>query len=191
MCAPCIASQMPPSNHNSRPDPCGIASGWEGDEYCLKPPAEGEGVQIHFGPKSYTDKAETDKYQMLPQQEFNNSVLAKVPLTEDKFWNHVTVSMRPGSHHWISMGGNAGAAEGFYRDTGCGELARAVPEYRRRLDPPAAPELSDRYLEGEHRGLSTTGLIKQLLVIQDRLDSHRKASGQGRGDTFERATKGW
>jgi hypothetical protein len=110
-----------PCQKDQNPDPCGIASGWEGDEYCLKPPAEGEGVQIHFGPKSYTDKAETDKYQMLPQQEFNNSVLAKVPLTEDKFWNHVTVSMRPGSHHWISMGGNAGAAEGFYRDTGCGE----------------------------------------------------------------------
>ena len=29
--------------------------------YCLLPPPEGEGVQIHFGPKSYDDPAEVEK----------------------------------------------------------------------------------------------------------------------------------
>jgi hypothetical protein len=106
----------------AEPDPCGLKTGFPGDEFCLLPPKEGEGIQIHWGPQDYKNPGE---YAMMPGQEDNNSVLAKVPgITETKYWQHVTVSMRPGSHHWISMGGSSATAkEGFYPDTGCGSGA--------------------------------------------------------------------
>src|ERR1700712_332790 len=47
--------------HND-PDPCGLNSGWAGDQYCLLPPKAGEGVQIHFGPSDFKNMAEIQKY---------------------------------------------------------------------------------------------------------------------------------
>jgi len=104
------------------PDPCGLKSGFAGDEYCLPPPKPDEGIQIHFGPKDYKNPGE---YAMKPGQEDNNSVLAKIEgLTGTKYYQHLTVSMRPGSHHWISMAGSGpNGKEGFYADTGCGSGA--------------------------------------------------------------------
>lgn len=84
------------------PDPCGLHSGYEGDEYCVLPPPEGEGIQIHFGPKSYTDPAEIAKYALQPGEEFNAYGIAHVPTTEDHFYNYVQIRMRPGSHHLIN-----------------------------------------------------------------------------------------
>jgi len=65
------------------PDPCGIKSGWPGDEYCLLPPAEGEGFQIHIGPDDYTNEAEVAKYVIQAGEEFNNSVLGHIPVEQD------------------------------------------------------------------------------------------------------------
>jgi hypothetical protein len=104
----------------SDPDPCNLKSGFLGDEYCLKPPAEGEGIQIHVGPKDYKDMAEVMKYVIEPGEEFNNSVIGAIPLTENKWWNRITVHMRPGSHHWISTVVSGKPEEKFYDDTGCG-----------------------------------------------------------------------
>jgi len=118
---PCTARVVSYATPCSKePDPCNIKSGWPGDNYCLPAPAADKGVQIHFGPTNYMDKAQTDRYVINPGQEFNNSVLAKIPLTEAKAYDHIEIHMRPGSHHWISMSGPAGAQEGFYPDTGCG-----------------------------------------------------------------------
>jgi hypothetical protein len=105
--------------HND-PDPCGLKSGWEGDKYCLPKPEEGKGIQIHIGPDDYTNEAEVAKYVIQPGEEFNNSVLGHIPLTEAVFWNHMTASMRPGSHHWISTVVDGKPEEKFYDDTGCG-----------------------------------------------------------------------
>jgi hypothetical protein len=105
--------------HND-PDPCGLKSGWPGDEYCLLPPKEGEGVQIHFGPKDFKDMSEVMKYAIQSGEEFDNSVAAHIPLTEEKFFQRMTVQMRPGSHHWISSVANGKIDEKFYDDTGCG-----------------------------------------------------------------------
>lgn len=104
--------------HNN-PDPCGLKSGWPGDEYCLLPPKEGEGVQIHFGPKDFKDMSEVMKYVIKSGEEFDNSVAAHIPLTEEKFFQRITVQMRPGSHHWISTVVNGKVPEQFYPDTGC------------------------------------------------------------------------
>ncbi|MET0391393.1 MAG: hypothetical protein ABW321_35795 [Polyangiales bacterium] len=102
------------------PDPCGLKSGYLGDEYCLKPPAAGEGIQIHIGPSDYTNMAEVMKYVIKPGEEFNNSVIGPIDLTGEKFWNRITVHMRPGSHHWISTVVAGKPEAKFYNDTGCG-----------------------------------------------------------------------
>jgi hypothetical protein len=104
----------------SDPDPCGIKSGWAGDEYCLKAPAPAEGIQIHIGPSDYTNMAEVAKYVIKPGEEFDNSVIAPINLTEQKWWNRITAHMRPGSHHWISTVVAGKPAVKFYDDTGCG-----------------------------------------------------------------------
>jgi hypothetical protein len=62
------------------------------------------------------------KYVIKPQDEFNNSVIGHIPLTADKFFNRIMVSMRPGSHHWISTIVEGKPEEKFYNDTGCGSV---------------------------------------------------------------------
>jgi hypothetical protein len=105
--------------HND-PDPCGIHSGWPGDEYCLLPPKEGEGIQIHIGPSDYAQLAEVAKYTIKPGQEFNNSVIAPINLTDQKWFQRIRVQMRPGSHHWISTVVDGKPEPKFYDDTACG-----------------------------------------------------------------------
>jgi hypothetical protein len=105
---------------HSNPDPCGIHSGWPGDEYCLLPPKEGEGIQIHIGPTDYKNAAEVAKYTIKAGQEFNNSVIAPINLTEQKWFQRIQVQMRPGSHHWISTVVEGKPEAKFYDDTGCG-----------------------------------------------------------------------
>jgi hypothetical protein len=106
-------------------DPCGLASGWAGDDYCNLPPPEGSGVQIHIGPNDYDDPAELAKYVIEPGQEFNNSVVGHIPLPEDRWYNRVLISMRPGSHHWISSVVEGKLEERFYDEgeMGCGGTA--------------------------------------------------------------------
>jgi hypothetical protein len=105
--------------HND-PDPCKLDSGFLGDEYCLLPPSPEAGVQIHVGPTDYKDAAEVAKFSIEPNTEFLNSVLGHIPLTEERWWNHIEISMRPGSHHWI-MSQVAGQPEArFYDDGQCG-----------------------------------------------------------------------
>jgi hypothetical protein len=103
----------------SDPDPCKIATGWAGDEYCLIAPNPEQGIQIHIGPKDYKDMAEVAKYVIQPGEEFNNSVLAHIPATMNVWWNRITVHMRPGSHHWISSVVSGKPEEKFYPDTNC------------------------------------------------------------------------
>src|SRR6185436_11413955 len=84
------------------PDPCGLHSGYEGDEYCVLPPPPGKGIQIHFGPNDYKDPAEIAKYVLKPGEEFNAYGIAHVPALEDHYYNYVQIRMRPGSHHLIN-----------------------------------------------------------------------------------------
>jgi hypothetical protein len=95
------------------PDPCGLNSGYEGDEYCLLPPPEGKGVQIHFGPKNYDDPAEVEKFVLEPGEEFNSYGVVHIPTTEERWYNYVKLSMRPGSHHVINQVIQGQPAEGF------------------------------------------------------------------------------
>jgi hypothetical protein len=120
-CSARVVSRSKPCS--SDPDPCGLNSGWDGDEYCLLPPLAGEGVQIHFGPKDYSDNSQTDPYVIGPRQVLSESLLARVPLDADRTIGRITVHMRPDVDHWISMGGSNDAEEGVYPDIGCGSGA--------------------------------------------------------------------
>lgn len=101
------------------PNPCGIDSGFFGDEYCLPPPPEGEGFQIHIGPDDYANPDEVAKYVIEAGEEFNNSVLGHIPIEEDAWFNRITVHMRPGSHHWISSVVDGRLEERVYAGTDC------------------------------------------------------------------------
>jgi hypothetical protein len=99
------------------PDPCGLNSGYAGDEYCFLPPPEGQGIQIHFGPKNYTDPTEVAKYTLQPGEEFNSYGTTRIPIDVDRWYNYVQIRMRPGSHHLINtvvQGDNIG--EGYVPD---------------------------------------------------------------------------
>jgi hypothetical protein len=102
------------------PNPCGIHSGYPGDEYCLVPPPPGQGIQIHFGPKDYNDAADVAQYVMLPGQEFNSYAIVNIPTTEQRYYSYVKISMRPGSHHLINNLLEGHRDEGFLPNrTGC------------------------------------------------------------------------
>jgi hypothetical protein len=96
-------------------DPCNLKSGYPGDEYCLLPPPEGKGIQIHFGPKNYSDMAEIKKYLIEPGEEFNTYAVVNVPDTgtATRYFQYMKVSMRPGSHHLINNLITGHPAEGF------------------------------------------------------------------------------
>jgi hypothetical protein len=104
------------------PDPCDLASGWLGDEYCWPAPPDGKGIQIHIGPKSYDDPDDVATYVIEPGEEFNNSVLGHVPQGGTRWYNRTMVRMRPGSHHWIGTLVAGRPAERFYpeADSNCG-----------------------------------------------------------------------
>lgn len=102
---------------STNPDPCNLKSGYPGDEYCLLPPPEGKGIQIHFGPKDYKNMAEVAKYLIKPGEEFNQYAVVNVPdsagSTGPRYFQYMKVSMRPGSHHLINNLITGKPAEGF------------------------------------------------------------------------------
>ena len=107
---------------NKGADPCNLHSGFEGDDYCILPPPAGMGIQIHFGPKNYTDMAEVSKYITKPGEEFNAYGLATIPdVATSHYYNYVQIRMRPGSHHLINelVSGTESMPDGF-NTTGAG-----------------------------------------------------------------------
>ena len=95
-----VASASKPCSTD--PDPCGLKSGYAGDEYCIAPPPPGKGIQIHFGPSNYTDAAEVAKYVLKAGEEFNSYGTTKIPTDTDHWYNYTQIRMRPGSHHLIN-----------------------------------------------------------------------------------------
>jgi hypothetical protein len=106
---------------STNPDPCNLKSGYPGDEYCLLPPPEGKGIQIHFGPEDYKNMAEVSKYLIQPGEEFNSYAVVNVPDSGDnkpRYFQYMKVSMRPGSHHLINNLVSGKPAEGFVAGRG-------------------------------------------------------------------------
>jgi hypothetical protein len=105
------------------PDPRGVdcapSSGFPGDEGCLAPPKDGEGMQIHIGPSNYDDPAEVNKFVFHPGQEASNCWTIRIPNKEVVYYQSSVLSGRPGTHHIINTGFKAEAqlTEGGFTDT--------------------------------------------------------------------------
>src|SRR5262245_28589112 len=61
------------------PEACSQVSGFPGDDLCIPPPAPGEGIQLHVGPKSYDDMDEIAPYVIAPGDENVKCFMAKIP----------------------------------------------------------------------------------------------------------------
>jgi hypothetical protein len=97
---------------------CGLHTGFDGDEYCIAPPPEAEGFQLHYGPSNYQDQSEVAKYLITPGIDTN----VYVPVTSgnkgDVYFYKRQYRMRRGSHHLIVSGGGAGSFFGTGRRLG-------------------------------------------------------------------------
>ncbi|MDH5675834.1 MAG: hypothetical protein OEZ06_27160 [Myxococcales bacterium] len=116
LCTAAASSRVP---CHDDPNPCGIDSGFPGDEYCLPPPPPGTGIQIHFGPDDYNDPAQINEYVLTAGLEVNEYGVADIPTTEDNFYNFVQLRMRPNSHHLINSVVSRQDSEGFVSGFGC------------------------------------------------------------------------
>lgn len=98
---------------------CGVKSGFPGDEYCILPPPEGQGFQLHYGPSDYDDPDEVAKYLMEAGAETNDFIPITATNTEDIFFYGRQYRMRPHSHHLIvSEPGGTGSFLGTGRRLG-------------------------------------------------------------------------
>jgi hypothetical protein len=103
------------------PDPCGLRSGYAGDEYCLQPPPPGRGIQLHVGPANYTDLAELEPYLVQPGQDLISYLTVPLPANGPVRYSYVKLSMRPGAHHLINTVITGQPIPGFSKSrTDCG-----------------------------------------------------------------------
>ena len=105
-------TNTPPTNTPTTDDPCGLKSGFAGDELCILPPDPSEGIQIHAGPTSYSDAATVAPWLINPGEENTRCYLARIP--EGGFYYLKQQNrMRGGSHHMIiTLAADEGQAEG-------------------------------------------------------------------------------
>ena len=106
------------------PDPgpsskgCGLNTGWAGDEYCILPPPEDQGFQVHYGPSDYADEAEVAKYLIAPGIDTNIFEPKTASNNQDVYFYKREYRMRRGSHHLIVSAGGVGSILGAGRRLG-------------------------------------------------------------------------
>lgn len=88
-----------PDPRNGCPD---LNSGFPGDEACIAPPPEGEGMQIHIGPSNYDDPEEIAKFTVAPGYDGNECWNFHTPNGEKIYYQTYVLSSRPGTHHIIN-----------------------------------------------------------------------------------------
>lgn len=96
----CGSSDGKGASNGTLENPCGIESGYDGDQYCILPPAPGEGVQLHAGPTDYDDPVEVESFLLNPGEENVEDFAA--PISESGFYYlRQQNRMRPSSHHMV------------------------------------------------------------------------------------------
>ena len=142
-------TMMPTDEEDEDPrGKCDIDSGYPGDEACLLPPPEGEGMQIHVGPKSY-DAASVAPFIFRPGSESSECWSFHTPNTEEVWYQGYVLSGRPGTHHIINTMYATDHADGtmftICRDPGTGttpDIIDNLPGASKAYMPrePVAPE---------------------------------------------------
>ena len=104
---PPVDTTMPPADAPKLAmDECGLDTQWGGDEYCILPPAEDKGFQIHVGPSDYENP--DPRYVMEPGTEVTESWPITAGNASDVYYYYRQYRMRPGSHHVIVYTGGGG-----------------------------------------------------------------------------------
>jgi hypothetical protein len=80
---------------------CSPATPFEGNDRCLVPPDSKAGVQIHIGPRDYSDSAEVAEWVLEPGLEIYKCFSFRTPNTNDVFYESWEYSSRPGMHHSV------------------------------------------------------------------------------------------
>jgi len=102
----------PGSSNAASDDPCGLKSGFPGDDLCIKPPAVAEGIQMHVGPKSYDDNADLEPYVIAAGTEDVKCFVVR-PQESGFYFFKQENRMRSGSHHMLILEvPDTGQAEG-------------------------------------------------------------------------------
>lgn len=79
---------------------CPTNSGYEGDDVCIPPPAPGEGIQLHVGPRTY-DAAAVAPFLLAPNTENVSCYFSKTSNTAQMYYFREQIRMRPHTHHLI------------------------------------------------------------------------------------------
>ena len=102
----------PTTTPSNEPAACSKTSGFAGDELCIPPPDESEGIQLHVGPTSYDDTDALAPYVIAPGDENVKCYYARIPQSGFYYFNQKN-RMRAGSHHMlINLIKDTGQAEG-------------------------------------------------------------------------------
>jgi hypothetical protein len=110
---------------DSGQNPCGIHSGYKGDELCITPPNPGEGIQIHVGPESYDNPDEVAPYLLPAGQETVDCFNAAIP--DSNFWYlRQENRMRPSSHHMLIFAHNDPSLTVGPSPSTCDDIAHMV-----------------------------------------------------------------
>ena len=78
---------------------CGLTTSFPGDENCILPPAEEEGLQLHVGPDDYDNPDAI--WTMNPGDEKTECYHLSTPNDVGRYYFKQQYRMRPGSHHMI------------------------------------------------------------------------------------------
>lgn len=78
--------------------PCNLDTGYPGDDFCIMPPAAGEGFQLHLGPDSY-DPVAVEPYLLDPGVELTECIYVRTPNEATQLYYERRLQMRPVSHH--------------------------------------------------------------------------------------------
>ena len=78
------------------PDPCGLHSGYTGDDRCLAAPSDG--IQLHYGPASYDDPGVVAPYMLAPGEEITECAIV-LPSHPQLWIASYEASERSGFHH--------------------------------------------------------------------------------------------
>jgi hypothetical protein len=119
----------PSANPNPQPDAnghinypdlrggCGIQTQFPDDHACILPPAPGEGIQVHIGPKNYDDPADVARFLLQPGEENSQCWTYQTSNEQDAFYQTYVMSGRAGTHHILGsmLSGNVVPDQGFTR----------------------------------------------------------------------------
>ena len=106
------------------PPYCSVSTKYGGDDVALCAPVAKDGVQLHYGPSSYDDPAELEKFLLQPGGESTDCLFVRAPAKQGVFFGQYIGRSRPGVHH-LQLSYAAAADDG--REEGsvgaCGSIA--------------------------------------------------------------------